>query len=234
MPLAHAQVSGSVGAVSDYRYRGYSLSDGDPAVQGSIAYDAANGAYGGLFASSTRYAGDNGVQWVPYAGFARRDAKGRSWDAGVRWSHFDADDSYDYAELHVGVALRRVALRVHYAPDYFGQVSNLYFEVDGSVPFGSRVRGVWHAGVARSGARQAYVYVSAPDPDPGDYGHGYYEYRTSDRTHVDVRAGVAITTRACDVQLTWQHVDDGASAPYATPWNPRDRAGWVVGCVKRW
>ena len=33
----HAQVSGSVGVVSDYRYRGYSLSDGDPAVQASVA-----------------------------------------------------------------------------------------------------------------------------------------------------------------------------------------------------
>jgi hypothetical protein len=111
----------------------------------------------------------------------------------------------------------------------------VYFEADGSVPFGSsRVRGVWHAGVARSGARQGYVYV-ASEPGAGNYyRRGHYEYRASDRTHVDVRAGVAITTPACDVQLTWQHVDDGESGPYAMPWHPRDRAGWVVGCVKRW
>ena len=139
---AHAQVSGSVGALSDYRYRGYSLSDGDPAVQASIAYDAANGAYAGLFASSVRDATGDGAQFIPYLGYAKRDAQGRSWDVGVRWSHYTRDDAFDYAEVHVGVALRRVALRVHYAPDYFGQVSNWYFEADGQVPFGERVRGL--------------------------------------------------------------------------------------------
>jgi hypothetical protein len=232
-PLAHAQVSGSVGALSDYRYRGYSLSDGDPAVQASIAYDATNGAYAGLFASSVRHDDGNGVQWIPYAGFARRDAQGRSWDIGVRYSHFGAAREFDYAEVHAGVALRRAALRVHYAPDYFGQVSNVYFEIDGAVPFGERVRGLWHAGFSRSGARDAYVYV--PRETHGEYStRGRYERRTGDRTRIDVRAGIAIETKACDVQVAWVHVDGGETAPYALPWNPRDRAGWVLGCVKRW
>ena len=49
-----AQVAGSVGVVSDYRYRGMSLSDGRPAVQLSIDRDFAAGTYAGLMLSSVR------------------------------------------------------------------------------------------------------------------------------------------------------------------------------------
>jgi len=234
--LAHAQVSGSVGVVSDYRYRGHSLSDGDPALQASVAYDAQGGLYGGLFASSVRYAADTGAQFVPYVGFARRDAMGRSWDVGVRWSHFTIDDAFDYGEVHAGVTMRRVALRLHYAPDYIGQVSNLYAEADGSVRLGERARALWHVGVSHSGSAERVAYVQDPDPypPPGGYANGGGGTQGSDRTRVDLRAGVAFDTRVCDVQLTWQYVDDGNAAAYAAPWDPNDRAGWVLGCARHW
>jgi uncharacterized protein (TIGR02001 family) len=238
---AQAQVSGSVGVVSDYRYRGYSLSDGDPALQASLSYDWASGAYAGVFASSTQYAGNSGVQAIPYVGYARRDAQGRSWDVGLRYTHFTADSQADYAEAHVGLALRRAALRLHYAPDYFGQVSNWYFEVDGSLPLGERVRWLWHAGVSRSGDSSGDA--NEPTYVPPSYSSGGYRAQHAayapdpaheDRTHVDVRTGFALTTRVCDVQLTWQHVDGNDTGAYAAPFDPRDRAGWVLGCVHRW
>jgi uncharacterized protein (TIGR02001 family) len=233
LPFASlAQVSGSVGALSDYRYRGYSLSDGDPALQASIAYDAANGAYAGLFGSNVRDEAGSGAQWLPYFGYAKRDAKGRSWDVGLRWSHDTRDDEFDYAEVHVGVALRRVALRLHYAPDYFGQVANWYAEADGHVPLGERVRATWHVGYARSDARDRYVYIR--DPTPYDDDGGYYVFERADPTRIDLRLGVAIPTRACDVQLAWTHVDGGETYTYEVPWDANDRTGWVLGCVKRW
>jgi hypothetical protein len=233
----HAQVSGSVGVVSDYRYRGYSLSAGDPAVQASVAYDWASGAYAGVFASSADYAGDTGVQLIPYAGYARRDKQGRSWDVGVRYSHFTADTEANYVEAHVGVALRRAAFRVHYAPDYLGQVSNWYFEADGSVPLGERVRWLWHAGYARSGESNELPYAAPSYPNPGYYAR-YAAYvpvvEHEDRTRLDLRTGFALTTRVCDVQLTWQHVDGDDATAYAAPYDSRDRVGWVLGCVHRW
>lgn len=234
---AHAQVSGSVGVVSDYRYRGYSLSEGDPAVQASVAYDWANGAYAGVFASSTRYAGDSGVQGIPYVGYARRDKQGRSWDIGVRYSYFSADTQANYAEAHVGVALRHVAFRLHYAPDYFGQVSNWYLEADGSAPLGERVRWLWHAGVARSGKATNHAYVPPAYPTAGYRAqHAAYvpDATSDDRTRIDLRTGFSLTTRVCDVQLTWQHVDGDDAMAYAAPYDAGDRAGWVLGCVHRW
>jgi len=47
LALLHADVcaewSGSVSALSNYRYRGVSLTDNDPAVQGTINYDDPSG-----------------------------------------------------------------------------------------------------------------------------------------------------------------------------------------------
>jgi len=228
---AFAQVSGSVGVLSDYRYRGYSLSDGDPALQASVAYDAANGAYAGLFGSSVRDEDGSGAQFIHYVGYAKRDAHGRSWDVGVRWSTFTQDDAFDYAEMHVGLSLKRVTFRLHYAPDYYGEVANWYGEVDGHVPLGERVKATWHIGYSSSDAQDRYVYVY--DPTPYDPQHGYAYYERADRTRVDLRLGVAIPTRACDVQLAWTHVDGGETYTYEVPWNANDRTGWVLGCVKR-
>jgi len=49
-----ADLSGNVTIVSDYRYRGLSLSDGKPALQGDLDVDAGHGLYGSLWASTIR------------------------------------------------------------------------------------------------------------------------------------------------------------------------------------
>ena len=45
-------LGGSVGVVSDYRYRGYSLSGDDPALQAGLTLSHASGVYGDVFVSS--------------------------------------------------------------------------------------------------------------------------------------------------------------------------------------
>jgi uncharacterized protein (TIGR02001 family) len=208
---AWAQVSGSVGVVSDYRYRGYSLSDDKPALQGDIEWAASDGFYAGLFASTARvyYGPDSGL-WIPYAGFAKRDSHGRSWDVGIRWSHFDSASEYDYPEVHVGVAFRHVTIRAHYADDYFGGAPGVYVEVDGGVPFADRWQLLLHAGAAH-------------DVENGDAG-----------TRFDARVGVSLSTRACDLSLSWQGTRGETGYPYYPPWDPDDRGGWVLGCVHHW
>ena len=54
--VARADVAFNVGAVTDYRYRGISLSDDQPAAQLTLVYDAPRGWYAGAFASSVRFA----------------------------------------------------------------------------------------------------------------------------------------------------------------------------------
>ena len=45
-------LTGTAGVVSDYRYRGYSLSDEQPAVQGGLTAGHASGFYGDVFVST--------------------------------------------------------------------------------------------------------------------------------------------------------------------------------------
>lgn len=45
-------LDGTVGVVSDYRYRGYSLSDGNPALQAGLTLSHGSGFYGDVFMSS--------------------------------------------------------------------------------------------------------------------------------------------------------------------------------------
>jgi uncharacterized protein (TIGR02001 family) len=51
-PAAAVELSGEIGAVSDYRFRGVSLSGGHPAVQASVTAEHESGLYAGLWAST--------------------------------------------------------------------------------------------------------------------------------------------------------------------------------------
>lgn len=56
-PARAADWTAEIGLVSDYRYRGLSLSDGRPAVQASLAAEHAYGAYAEIWASSATSGG---------------------------------------------------------------------------------------------------------------------------------------------------------------------------------
>src|SRR5439155_7805223 len=65
---ALGQVSGSASLVSDYRFRGVSLSQEKPALQLNVLYDDQSGWYAGAFASSVQIFGqhDRHVELVPF------------------------------------------------------------------------------------------------------------------------------------------------------------------------
>jgi uncharacterized protein (TIGR02001 family) len=57
-PAAAVDVSGEVGLVSDYRYRGVTLSRGRPAVQGSLTLEDDSGIYAEIWTSTLEHPGD--------------------------------------------------------------------------------------------------------------------------------------------------------------------------------
>ena len=116
---AQAQVSGSVSIVSNYRYRGVSLSHNDPAAQAALVYDDPQGLYAGAFASTVRigYPTSNEVQGILFAGYARTTPIGATFEAGVVYSGFTGATSYAYPELLVGATYEKVNARVHYSPE---------------------------------------------------------------------------------------------------------------------
>lgn len=122
-PVA-AQWAGAIGVVSDYRYRGISRSDRQPAVQASLGYDHASGAFAGVQGSTLRLAhrGEEiGFEVLGYAGYARAVGPLGAWDVGVmRYEYPESANArtYAYNETFLGASYGGASLRLFYSPDY--------------------------------------------------------------------------------------------------------------------
>jgi uncharacterized protein (TIGR02001 family) len=185
---ATAQVSGSVAIVSDYVYRGISLSEGKAAPQLTLVYDHPDGWYLAGFVSNSRRSG------AQYIGYAQRLSLGSSWEAGV--SNHAASDM-NFQEVFAGLAGERVSARVSYAPNYLGQgVRTVYGEVNASLRLGDKLNLFGHAG----------YFASLSD------GWGKAPIRRA-----DARIGLGFNLESWEFQLAWAgaHQRRAASAPYA-------------------
>ncbi|WP_266171763.1 TorF family putative porin [Dyella subtropica] len=218
---AHAQVSGRIALLSDYRFRGVSLSSGDPALQATIAYDHADGWYGGALLSSARLAPDEprSAQWLVYAGYARRISDSLSWELGVDYTRFTGHEHYAYPEIYVGLASEHLAGRIYYAHNYFRSgVPEVYAELNGTRPISGRFYVFAHLGMLRRNGQGAdYVHV----------GH----------TRFDIRAGIGAAWRAWNAQLGWSDVRGASGGPdafgYPTAGHSDDHA-WVLSLSYAW
>ncbi|ROQ21003.1 uncharacterized protein (TIGR02001 family) [Marinimicrobium koreense] len=163
-PVAHAEVSASVGAANMYYWRGLDLGNGDPAVWGDINVSS-NGFYGGMWASS----GDAalGTEYDLYAGYGS-SVGDFSFDVSL-WSYSyptNTDPTAptepgDLVEAVIGLGYGPVSL-THYADvegneDYSYTTLGVAFG-DYSVTYGS------HDG---TGALDGYAHV--------DLGYAYNE-----------------------------------------------------------
>jgi uncharacterized protein (TIGR02001 family) len=117
-------VSGSVGLVSDYRFRGVSQSDKGMAVQGGITLTHESGLYAGTWASNLggwgRFGGSN-MELDLFAGYALPLGEGTTLDVGLTWYMYPSGaDETDFAEPYVKLSHQfgpvKGLLGVAYAP----------------------------------------------------------------------------------------------------------------------
>jgi uncharacterized protein (TIGR02001 family) len=204
-----AQVSGSLGLMSDYRFRGISLSDGRPSVRAGVAVDAVSGWYAGAYAATVQLGRHSGheLQLLPYLGYARRTLA-YSWDAGMLYSGFTRHGDVGYPEAYLGVTLHGVTGRITYAPDYYGQdAASWYAELNVTHPLTDKVRFLGHIGAVRT-----FDYAQEPD--------------ASERNHLDFAAGIGRELNGLDVQLSWSGVAAGSAlSPLDTA---QHRHGWML------
>ncbi|WP_213956624.1 MULTISPECIES: TorF family putative porin [unclassified Variovorax] len=181
---AFAQVGWNIAFLSDDRYRGVSLSDGQPAVRLSVGFDAPSGWFGGASLTSVSLGQDERqLQMLGYGGFVGRLTDRLGWEAGVIAVHYTADTRYDYGEAFAGLTGERWNLRVHYAPDYFGSgARTVYTEFNVGLPLSQMTRATAHAG--------ALVQVGGV-PAAGE------------RTTLDGSLGLAVGRDAWEVRLEW-------------------------------
>jgi uncharacterized protein (TIGR02001 family) len=145
--LAYADISGTVSVVSDYRFRGQSLSNGNPEPQLDLTLDIDRGWYAGMFLSGVNLDDHDITQLLAYGGYAHAFTSGWSWDAGIIDSHFISVADYDYAETYFGIASEHVNAKLYLSPNYFGfSTRTAYAEVNGSYPLNDTWRALAHAG----------------------------------------------------------------------------------------
>jgi uncharacterized protein (TIGR02001 family) len=193
-----AQVSGSASLLSNYRYRGVSLSDNGPAAQLALAYDHMSGWYGGAFTSTVQIGSPTSreLQAVAFGGYASRMPSGLSFEAGADYSAFTGGQSYNYGEVYAGIATDKVSTRLYYAPRYFGQSDVIYGEINGSQELFDRVRLIAHGGVLRNSSQYSYG-------------------RPADRHVYDASVGVIIDFDHFSAQLSWVGISS-RNTPYPT------------------
>jgi uncharacterized protein (TIGR02001 family) len=214
---AFAQWSGSVAAMSEYRFRGSDLSDGKPSVQAGLAFDAQGGWYAGAFGAYTRLAGRGGAQTVAYAGHARQLANGLAVDAGVSVARATQDAYGDYRELYAGVsragASGGLSARVSWSPRYRyagSEARTLYGEIDASTALSDRFDAFIHAGTLRT--------LSGPRPPQRS----------------DLRAGISMRAGAFGLQLAYLRNNHRAAYyPSTYGYGPEPSRHAVVVSVSR-
>ena len=192
-PLAAGQLSGDVAVVSDYRYRGVSMSGNRPAVQAGVSFDAHSGIYAGAFASTLDAAFIESSALVQaYAGFAQRTGEA-AWDAGASVTLFPQAGDYNYGEFHAGMSWEKWSAAIHYAPEYFGRrVRTLYAETNVAWPQDWTLP--WPAGVRTSLVAHVGVLFARSTGD---------DLAGSSPRRGDAKAGVVFDARWARLELAW-------------------------------
>lgn len=132
-----AEVSGNVTLTSDYRFRGISQSDTDPAIQGGfdVAFD--NGLYAGVWASNVDFGTDADLEMDFYAGFSGSISEDVGFDIGYIYYDYPGTDGVDftlngnekedYEEIYASLSFGDATVGVAYSDDYWLSSGEFYY-----------------------------------------------------------------------------------------------------------
>jgi len=143
-------VSGNIALTSDYVFRGYTQTDGDPAIQGGFDVGHSSGLFAGVWGSNVEsdpaapinYDGAN-VELDVYLGW-----KGKITDSGLELTakalrfmypgtDYSSNNSNEFS-LNLGYDFTVATLRgsINYSDDYFGTGKAWYWDTAVMVPLG--------------------------------------------------------------------------------------------------
>ena len=132
--LASADVSATVGLVSDYTFNGVTQTDNGPALQLGLDY-AGDQFYAGTWASNVEFGDDEDteIEWDFYLGNYFQVSQSVSIDTGIAYYTYHGQDSVDgktasddyayldiYAKAGFDSKLGQTELNLWYSWDYFG------------------------------------------------------------------------------------------------------------------
>jgi uncharacterized protein (TIGR02001 family) len=129
--IAHAQLSGTVTAISDYNWRGITQSADDPALQGSIDWAADSGVYLGAWASNIDFGNefDSDIEVDLYGGISGGDDL--AWDFGLIYYMYPGETDANWPELYASLTYGVVTGKISYSNEFagFSNDSAFYYEL---------------------------------------------------------------------------------------------------------
>lgn len=139
---AEWEVDGEIGLLSDYRFRGVSLSGEDPEVTAELSVAHESGFYAGTWLSNVDLgSGADDLEVDLYAGYAT-DLGGVTMDVGAIYYLYPGNGSFDYVEftgsLGTQIGAAEMSVGVAYAPSQgaLGNTDNTYVFISGDLPLG--------------------------------------------------------------------------------------------------
>jgi uncharacterized protein (TIGR02001 family) len=220
-----AGVTGNVGAVSNYLFRGVEQSlTSDAAVQGGLDWTHESGFYAGTWISNTEFAGYNGAlvsyETDFYGGYTFK-VGGIGLDAGLLYYYYRDDSTLNTLEAYLGATIGKFSGKVYYTPEYFGvtdasgdDVGGLYVTLSAALPLSETLTFTPQVGMSSGDGPEAFF---GADPDTGAPDGEYVDYSLT-------------LTKA---------LDNGISASFAvigttldTTFYPEDKQKIVLGLKK--
>jgi len=146
-PAADYTLTANVGLFSDYRFRGFTQTDYNPAIQGGFDWAHKSGLYLGNWNSNVSSAVYNGapIEMDFYGGW-RTTIEGFGLDLGVLYYYYPGSGQggafkVDNTELYIGGSWGPISLKYNYAvSDFFGIPGTsgaYYFLLSGAHDFGN-------------------------------------------------------------------------------------------------
>lgn len=134
------EFSANVSLLTDYRFRGITQTDNEPAIQGGFDWAHDSGFYLGTWASNLQFS-DAHIEMDFYGGYAN-SIDNFSYDLGVIYYWYPGasrNQDFDFIELALGLGYDfgafSTSLSFNYSPDNFGSSGDaLYTEGGVSVP----------------------------------------------------------------------------------------------------
>jgi len=127
--MAHADLSATITAASDYTFNGVSQTDTGPALQASLDYAMSDGWYAGTWASNLDFGhgDDTNIEWDGYVGKYSQLNNNWSLDAGIFYYTYAGasySSDYNYPEVYTKFGyssdIGSTEMNFWYSWDYFG------------------------------------------------------------------------------------------------------------------
>lgn len=126
-----AEVSGNVAISSDYRFRGISQTDTNPAISGGFDVAAESGLYAGTWMSSVDFSdAGTSTEWDLYAGYGGDINEDLSYDVNVFYFLYPSDKSdpdLDYIEWGASLSYGDGTVGLVYSDDFFGETGTYFY-----------------------------------------------------------------------------------------------------------